>query len=129
VTPLFAGETNAHGQPIIERESGGFYSNDPETNLQVVENSPYEHGNSLNTERPAEGYSLQDRDTGEICKYGETTCGLDRYSQDFLDEENVDMIFEESGSKRDMHEWQHEKILEFKDANDGERPRLNLNDY
>jgi hypothetical protein len=71
---------------------------------------------------------LRDRDTGEILKYGETTMGRDRYSQRYLDENNADMFFEVDGSKREMHAWQHQKILEFQGIH-GRRPRLNLSDY
>ena len=39
------------------------------------------------------------------------------------------MNFEANGSKREMHDWQHEKILEFKDKHNGERPPLNKSDY
>ena len=34
-----------------------------------------------------------------------------------------------SGTKKDMHQWQHEKIQEHKDDNNGQRPDLNKNDY
>lgn len=33
------------------------------------------------------------------------------------------------GTKREMQQWQHEKILEYKISHDGQRPRLNKNDY
>ncbi len=68
------------------------------------------HGNSHDTDKPAEGYTLRDRDFGDVTKYGETTQGEKRYSQKYLDENNVDMFFEASGSKKDMHAWQHENI-------------------
>lgn len=35
-------------------------------------------GNNLNTTKPAEGYSLIDRDSKKIMKYGETTPGNKR---------------------------------------------------
>ncbi|RWA46536.1 hypothetical protein B0X04_19160, partial [Yersinia pestis] len=53
---------------------------------------------------------MRDRDFGDVTKYGETTQGEKRYSQKYLDENNVDMFFEASGSKKDMHAWQHENI-------------------
>jgi hypothetical protein len=36
------------------------------------------HGNKLD-DKPAEAYTLRDRDTGEVKKFGETTRGEDRY--------------------------------------------------
>jgi len=33
------------------------------------------HGNDLSTSKPTQGYSLRDRDTGKVLKYGETTLG------------------------------------------------------
>ncbi|OZG70208.1 hypothetical protein BTA51_27470 [Hahella sp. CCB-MM4] len=72
-----------------------------------------------------------------ISKYGETTRGEDRfgdnkqkrYSKKFLKENNVDYVKQESGTKKEMHKWQHEKILEYKAENGGKRPRLNKSDY
>ncbi|VEJ57114.1 Cell wall-associated polypeptide CWBP200 [Pragia fontium] len=87
------------------------------------------HGNSHDTDKPAEGYTLRDRDSGDVAKYGETTQGDKRYSQKYLDDNNVDMFFEEKGTKKEMHSWQHDKILDYKANNDGERPRLNNSDY
>src|SRR5207249_5002396 len=52
------------------------------------------HANDHRTEKPAEGYSLRDKDTGEVLKYGETTQGTARYSQKYLDEHNAVMKFE-----------------------------------
>jgi hypothetical protein len=87
------------------------------------------HGNNLNTTKPAQGYSLRDRDTGRLLKYGETTRGPKRYSQKYLEKNNAEMVFETKGSKRQMHQWQHQKILDHKAANSGERPPLNKSDY
>ncbi|QHM75524.1 putative deoxyribonuclease RhsA [Mixta theicola] len=87
------------------------------------------HGNSHSTDKPAEGYTLRDRDTGEVAKYGETTMGTSRYSQKYLDDNNVDMFFEAEGTKKEMHTWQHDKILEYKSNNGGKRPPLNKSDY
>jgi hypothetical protein len=87
------------------------------------------HGNSLDSTKPAEGYSLRDRDTGEIKKYGETTRGEKRYSKKYLEQNNVKMEFEANGSKREMHGWQHEKILDHKANNGGARPKMNKSDY
>ena len=87
------------------------------------------HGNNLNTTKPAEGYSLIDRDSKKIMKYGETTRGNKRYTQKYLDENNVKMNFEAKGSKRAMHDWQHQKILYYKNSNGGARPPLNKSDW
>jgi hypothetical protein len=35
----------------------------------------------------------------------------------------------DKGSKREMHGWQHEKILNHKANNGGDRPRMNKSDY
>ncbi|MDT8927081.1 RHS repeat-associated core domain-containing protein, partial [Pseudomonas taiwanensis] len=87
------------------------------------------HGNSHNTTKPAIGYTLRDRDTGEIMKYGETTMGTRRYPEKYMRQNNLEMFREASGSKREMHSWQHEKILEHKAKNGGDRPPLNRSDY
>ncbi|MFH1373987.1 MAG: RHS repeat-associated core domain-containing protein [bacterium] len=93
------------------------------------------HGNKLD-DKPAEGYTLQDRDTGEIKKYGETTWGEDafgrgkqkRYTKKYLKKQNVDYVKEKSGTKKEMHQWQHKKILQHKKEH-GKRPDLNKSDY
>jgi RHS repeat-associated protein len=87
------------------------------------------HGNDHRTTKPAEGYSLRDKDTGEVLKYGETTQGTGRYSKEFLKDHNADMVFEAKGTKAEMHTWQHNKILEYKEQHDGARPPLNKSDY
>ena len=86
------------------------------------------HGNDLDTTKPAVGYSLRDRDTGDILKYGETTQGSARYSRKFYDSNNADFVPEASGTKREMHRWQTSQIRSFK-AEYGERPPLNKTDY
>ena len=82
------------------------------------------HGNSLDTDKPAIGYTLRDKDTGEILKYGETTRGSKRYTQKYLDEHNAVFLPEAKGTKREMHYWQHEKILDYMYVAD-QRPILN----
>jgi hypothetical protein len=84
--------------------------------------------NSLDTLAPAQGYSLRSRTTGRVLKYGETTRGARRYSEAYLVRINARMQFEASGSKLEMHKWQHEKILNHK-ALYGRRPRLNRSDW
>lgn len=36
---------------------------------------------------------------------------------------------EAKGTKKEMHKWQHEKIVEHKKNNDGNRPPFNMSDY
>jgi RHS repeat-associated protein len=91
-------------------------------------NSPT-HNNSLSTLAPAQGYTLRDRISGEILKYGETTQGTSRYTKDYLKQQNAYMQFEAQGTKKEMHQWQHEKILDYKATHNGDRPPLNKNDY
>jgi RHS repeat-associated protein len=87
------------------------------------------HGNDLNTTKPAQGYSLRDRDTGAVLKYGETTLDKGRYTSKYLEKHNAEMVFEAKGTKAEMHKWQNEKILKYKAANNGERPPLNKSDW
>ena len=102
-------------------------------NSQVKANT---HGNTLD-DKPAERYTLKDRQTGEVKKHGETSRGEDkygagnqkRYSKKYLKENDVDYVKENSGTKKDMHKEQHEKILEHKKNNNGKRPDLNKSDY
>jgi RHS repeat-associated protein len=91
--------------------------------------APKVHGNDHNTPQPAQGYTLRDRNTGKVLKYGETTQGTKRYSQKYLAKNNAEMVFEAQGTKREMHNWQHERILEHKETNNGDRPPLNKSDY
>ena len=51
------------------------------------------------------------------------------YPTKYLKSEGVTMHYEEKGTKREMHRWQHEKIVEHKAHHDGQRPRLNKSDY
>lgn len=94
-----------------------------------------QHGNKLNN-KAAEGYTLRDKN-GQIQKFGETTRGEDkfgsgqqkRYTKQFLKDNDLQYVKEISGSKKDMHKWQHEKIIDFKMNNNGIRPPLNKSDY
>jgi transposase len=80
--------------------------------------------------QPAIGYTLRDVDTGEIVKYGETTQKpTERYSRAALRSMNAELVVEVSGTKREMHSWQHRKILEYKAAHGGIPPTYNFNDY
>lgn len=52
-----------------------------------------------------------------------------RYTKKYLKENNAYMDFQANGTKREMHDWQHEKILEYKANNNGQRPPLNKSDW
>ena len=82
------------------------------------------HGNSLSSTMETVGYVLRDIDTNEIMKYGETTRGLRRYTNKFYMENNVYMDIMTRGTKREMHMWQHEMILDYFDVN-GRKPPMN----
>jgi len=49
--------------------------------------------------------------------------------QKFLQKNNAEMVFEAKGTKREMHQWQHRKIVEHKEEHGGSRPPLNKSDY
>jgi hypothetical protein len=83
------------------------------------------HGNSLNSTKPAQGYTLRDRNTNEVLKYGETTLGTARYTKKYLEQINAEIKFEAEGTKAEMHKWQHDKIIEHMKQNGGKRPPLN----
>ena len=87
------------------------------------------HGNSLTTTKPAQGYALRDISTDKVLKYGETTRENRRYSKKYLKDNNAYMDFQAKGSKKEMHDWQHEKILDYKDNHNGARPPLNKSDW
>ena len=82
------------------------------------------HGNSLNTTKPAEGYILKDKTTHEILKYGETTRGKLRYTKKYLDSINAEMEFVKKGTKSAMHTWQHNMIEGYTWIT-GQKPPLN----
>lgn len=88
--------------------------------------------NSLKTTKSAQGYVLVSRDDlTKILKYGETTLGFNRYTKKYLNDVvpgGADMIMLKQGSKLEMHNWQHEQILEYTRLN-GERPPLNKSDW
>ena len=59
-----------------------------------------------------------------IMKYGESIDPQKRYSQAELDRYNADMYIQVQGSKREIHNWQHEKILDYMYVTD-QHPLLN----
>ena len=87
------------------------------------------HGNSLQYPGEVTGYSLRDIDTLEVLKYGETSNPAQRYTQKFLDEHNAFLYREVTGSKVEMHNWQHEQIIKYKEVYNGNRPVLNKSDW
>ncbi|ASY42418.1 type IV secretion protein Rhs [Taylorella equigenitalis] len=87
------------------------------------------HGNSHQCSKKTYGYVLKDKDTDEILKFGETTNPKKRYSKSFLENENAWMEIITSGSKKDMHQWQHKEILNYKNSHGGFRPPLNKSDW
>ena len=82
------------------------------------------HGNSLQSPKETVGYALKKIDSGEILKYGETSRGTKRYTKKFYQDNNAYMDIMAKGTKKDMHFWQHDKILEYYDKN-GHKPPLN----
>ena len=84
------------------------------------------HNNSLKTDKITEGYILRDITTHEILKYGETTRGLKRYTNTYLTKHHAYMDFVAKGTKAEMHQWQHEMILNYISVA-GQRPPLNKN--
>jgi hypothetical protein len=86
------------------------------------------HGNSLQSTRLNYGYRLENMNTGATLKYGETAYPATRYTQKYLNENNARMDIRTQGSKLEMHNWQHERIIEYTEIN-GVRPPLNKSDW
>ena len=86
------------------------------------------HGNSLLTTKTAYGYTLTDRTTNEILKYGETIHPDTRYSGKFLNSINANMNILAEGSKSEMHFWQQYQVLDYFNAY-GVNPHLNINGW
>ena len=63
--------------------------------------------------------------TREVQQYGTTVDKDARYSQGFLDQQNVDLQVETEGAVRDMRAWETESILRHMRQHNGQRPRLN----
>lgn len=82
------------------------------------------HNNSLNSEETNYGYALKDSDTNRILKYGESIYKYRRYSKRFYSLNNCYMDVMVSGSKREIHQWQHEKIIGYVYIT-GETPPMN----
>lgn len=88
------------------------------------------HGNNHATTKPATGYILRDIDTHEVRKFGETTerNPLNRYTDGYYAKENVYMDPVKWGTKQQMHKWQHDRIVQYRERH-GIRPSLNKCDY
>ena len=82
------------------------------------------HGNSLDSPAKNYGYALRDNDTNEILKYGESIKGTKRYTNKFYEDNNCYMDIITSGSKREIHQWQHEQIVNYVSKH-GKKPPLN----
>jgi hypothetical protein len=82
------------------------------------------HGNSLSDTRTNYGYVLVDKDTKDILKFGESIAPESRYTQKYLDSNNAEMMILEKGTKEDIHYWQHDMNMYYKDKY-GEFPKLN----
>ena len=81
------------------------------------------HGNSLSSNKINYGYQLIDKNNN-IVKYGESKNPLTRYSRKWLDENGYKVQIKVAGTKRGVHEWQHDMIENYAIISGG-RPRLN----
>ena len=81
------------------------------------------HGNSLSSNKINYGYQLIDKNNN-IVKYGESKNPLTRYSQKWLDENGYRVQIKVAGTKRGVHEWQHDMIVNYAIIS-GARPRRN----
>jgi RHS repeat-associated protein len=95
---------------------------------QAGDTSAKVHGNSLQSTRTNYGYTLRDQDTKQILKFGETQNPVARYSQKYLDSHNAFLNPETSGSKSEVHQWQHNQITQYK-AQNGNLPPLNKSEW
>ena len=92
------------------------------------------HGNSHASTRTTYGYIIReinpDGSNGRILKFGETSepRPTQRYSQGFYKTHNARMIPVKVGTKAEMHRWQHERIMQYKERH-GVRPALNKCNY
>jgi len=81
------------------------------------------NANSLNSPKLTWGYSVREKGTGRILKFGETTRGQKRYTAKYLEERNAIIVVEAKGTKRQMHFWQNEQITAYQLANKGGNPK------
>lgn len=80
------------------------------SNSQKTPNINPFHGNDLRNTAITTGYTLRDKISGAIQKIGETMYPATRYSERWL--KNNGLVFQEetTGTKFDMHIWEHEKL-------------------
>ena len=83
-----------------------------------------EHGNSLSTKKPTQGYVLKENGTNRVLKFGETTRGKYRYTNNYLKQNNAYIEFVKKGTKAEMHTWQHNMIKNYFSRH-GSLPPLN----
>ena len=92
------------------------------------------HGNSHASTRTTYGYILReinpDGTNGRILKFGETSKPnpIRRYTQGYYTRNNAYMQVVKKGSKAQMYQWQHQRIVEYS-ARHGVRPSLNKCNY
>ena len=86
------------------------------------------HGNSLLSTKTNYGYVLREKTTGDILKFGETTNPARRYTRTFTESINARMETVVSGSKKYIHQWQHEQIVDWR-VKYGTRPSWNKSDW
>ena len=86
------------------------------------------HGNSLKSTKTNYGYRLVHKTTGKTMKYRESIYGVKRYSNAFYTRTNTRMDIMISGTKAEIHLWQHNKIVQYFD-DFGALPPMNLSFY
>ncbi len=122
------GELNAStGLPKTRGELAADYNASKPT--PPSKNAGKTHANSLDYDGANYGYILFDKNTGEVCKFGESIRPKQRYTKEYLKDNGVNMKIVKKGSKKAIHDWQHEMIINYKKRHNDERPRLNLSDY
>ena len=72
------------GQPRNTNGTFGKGANPEKPCPPVADPTKKVHGNSLDSDAPAIGYTLRDINTEEVMKYGETTQGKKRYPESYL---------------------------------------------
>jgi hypothetical protein len=77
------------------------------------------HANDLDYDGVNYGYKLVDTITGEIKKFGETVSPRTRYTDKFLNENNMQLQLVTYGPKQAVHDWQHDMITEYFNQNGG----------
>ena len=91
----------------------GSVQNQITTKASSLGNAAQYHGNNLKNTATTYGYTLRDKASGAIKKFGETMNPDTRYTKSWLKENNVEMFKETSGTKLDMRVWEHEQIGEY----------------